>query len=313
MDIKLVLKEPKDLDNPNYTTDKNGAAKLALSPDTYYKLVAYKPGFEPFEQKLSSMDRFENLSIKMEEIQCLPLTVDAYNADNQKEMEFSLIVRPLKGGSKEKYTFPGVEEICLKHHTSYEMISRKEGWLPDTFLLAPQDEHVKKASVTFRLLPVWAELSPDETTEVHSAPPIEEATSTTLIKGATIELRNIYYDYNKSSIQTGAEDELDALVTIMKQDPKMRIEMSAHTDSRGGSLYNLRLSLRRALSAKKYLLQHGIESSRIRAVGYGESLIRNQCKEGITCTDEEHQLNRRTEIKILEIDTSNPVEIKYSE
>jgi outer membrane protein OmpA-like peptidoglycan-associated protein len=91
----------------------------------------------------------------------------------------------------------------------------------------------------------------------------------------------------------------------------MEIELLAHTDSRGTPEYNQELSLERAKSAKRYLEQRGISGSRIRAFGSGESEIRNHCTEGVECSDEEHQFNRRTEVKVTRID--EPVKVQYGE
>ena len=130
-------------------------------------------------------------------------------------------------------------------------------------------------------------------------------------EGSVIVLENIYYDFNKSAIRTGAARELDALATLMKQFPSMEIEMVAHTDSRGSEEYNLKLSLKRAESAKRYLVSQGIEAKRIRALGYGESKLRNDCADGVNCSEEEHQYNRRTEVRVARLDA--PVRLKYQE
>lgn len=114
-----------------------------------------------------------------------------------------------------------------------------------------------------------------------------------------IRLSNIYYDYNDDKILPDAEDDLDKLVNLMNEYPEMIIELSSHTDVRGTKKYNLKLSQRRAESAKQYLIENGITGMRIKPVGYGESRILNHCKEGVECTDDEHRFNRRTEFKII--------------
>ena len=84
----------------------------------------------------------------------------------------------------------------------------------------------------------------------------------------------------------------------MKDNPDMIIELGSHTDSRGKADYNLDLSQRRAASAVAYIVSQGIEQDRISAKGYGESTLVNKCKDGVTCTETEHQQNRRTEFLI---------------
>jgi len=112
-------------------------------------------------------------------------------------------------------------------------------------------------------------------------------------------LNNIYYDYDDDKILPDAEEDLNYLDTLMKKYPDMVIELSSHTDARGNDDYNLKLSQRRAESAKKYLVSKGIKESRIKAVGYGETVLLNECKNGVKCSDAEHRVNRRTEFKIL--------------
>lgn len=118
--------------------------------------------------------------------------------------------------------------------------------------------------------------------------------------GKAIELENIYYDLDKSDIRSDAAIELNKLVTILIENPDIKIELSSHTDSRGSDRYNLKLSQRRAESAVAYIISQGIAAERITAKGYGETKLVNQCSNGVKCSDEEHQRNRRTEFSVTE-------------
>jgi outer membrane protein OmpA-like peptidoglycan-associated protein len=108
----------------------------------------------------------------------------------------------------------------------------------------------------------------------------------------------IYYDFDKSNIRPDAKIELDKVIKVMNENPTLRIELGSHTDSRGTFEYNEALAQRRAESASKYIKKNISTPSRITYKGYGESKLRNQCSDGIECTDEEHQFNRRTEFRI---------------
>jgi hypothetical protein len=90
----------------------------------------------------------------------------------------------------------------------------------------------------------------------------------------------------------------------MTKNPEMKIELSSHTDARGNDAYNEDLSQRRAESAKRWLVSKGIREDRIVAKGYGEKVLLNKCANGVECTEEEHQENRRTEFKIIAGPTS---------
>lgn len=110
---------------------------------------------------------------------------------------------------------------------------------------------------------------------------------------------NIYYDFDKYNIREDAKPELDKLVKIMQENP-VNVELGSHTDSRGTHKYNERLSQNRANSAVEYIVSRGINAERITAKGYGETQLVNKCADGVPCTAEEHQMNRRTEFKVTE-------------
>ena len=112
-----------------------------------------------------------------------------------------------------------------------------------------------------------------------------------------VVLNNIYYNFDKWDIRKDAESELNWLTNLLTNNP-VTIELSSHTDSRGSFEYNMKLSEKRAESAKKYLLNNGIAKERIVAKGYGESQLINQCNDTTFCTPALHQANRRTEFKI---------------
>ena len=114
-----------------------------------------------------------------------------------------------------------------------------------------------------------------------------------------IVLQNIYYDLDKADIRDDAKPTLNQLARLLKENPNIRIELGSHTDSRGSDKYNLTLSQQRAQSAVNYLVSQGIEAGRMAARGYGETQLTNRCANGVDCTEEEHQQNRRTTFKVI--------------
>ena len=117
-----------------------------------------------------------------------------------------------------------------------------------------------------------------------------------------IDIESIYFDYDSSKITKRAAKELDKVIAFMYKYPKVIIEGSSHTDSRGSNAYNLKLSERRAQSTVDYIKRNGhYDASRIYAMGYGETRPVNRCVDGVKprCTDAEHALNRRTEFTIV--------------
>ena len=137
--------------------------------------------------------------------------------------------------------------------------------------------------------------------------------------GTTFKVENIFYDLDKANIRSDAAAELDKLVIVLRDNPSIQVELGSHTDSRGDDDYNEDLSERRAKAAVSYLLKQGLSPNRIEAKGYGETELTNGCSEGVNCTPEQHQENRRTEIKVIglgersQMDAKSLADLKHEE
>jgi outer membrane protein OmpA-like peptidoglycan-associated protein len=114
-----------------------------------------------------------------------------------------------------------------------------------------------------------------------------------------IRLENIYYDLDKWDIRADAQPTLDKLAETLKLNPKIKIQLSSHTDCRGSDTYNESLSQKRAQSAVDYLISKGIDAARLEARGYGEGVPEATCA-CAKCSEEEHQLNRRTAFRVVQ-------------
>ena len=147
----------------------------------------------------------------------------------------------------------------------------------------------------------------DITTKNKVAPAslYETLEMTYLEENMVIKIENLYYDLNKWNIRPDAAIELNKVLKLMQEFPNMEIELSSHTDCRASMKYNDELSAKRAKSCVDYLITNGIPGKRMIAAGYGERKLVNNCAcEGnvkSTCTEEQHQANRRTEFKILKV------------
>lgn len=134
-----------------------------------------------------------------------------------------------------------------------------------------------------------------------STPKLVSANLMMIKAGDLVVLDNINYDSGKWEVRPDAARELDKMVATMQKYPSLRIEIGSHTDSQGDANFNQFLSERRAKAALNYMASKGIARNRLTAIGYGESQLLNKCKDGVLCTEEEHQRNRRTEFKVLSI------------
>ena len=120
-----------------------------------------------------------------------------------------------------------------------------------------------------------------------------------------LDIPIIYFDFDKSNIRRDAEVELQKVLAVLNKYPTMTIDVRSHTDCRGTALYNEKLSDRRAKSTRQYLIDKGVSADRLTAKGYGESRLVNDCgcepSNDSSCSEEEHQLNRRSEFIVTSI------------
>lgn len=162
---------------------------------------------------------------------------------------------------------------------SYKIVASKENYKQDSKTFETEENPDAKLNINLEINPI-AVVEPEVIVKKEKV---------------IVNINPIYFDFNKANIREDAVIELDKVVAIMQKYQELIIEGGSHTDVRGVDAYNLNLSSRRANSTVKYIISKGIDASRITAKGYGETQIMNQCAEGVKCTENEHQQNRRTE------------------
>jgi outer membrane protein OmpA-like peptidoglycan-associated protein len=119
--------------------------------------------------------------------------------------------------------------------------------------------------------------------------------------GKCFGITMIYFDFDKSDIRMEAAIDLEKILDVMNQYPNMKLDIRSHTDSRGSFKYNEALSDRRAKSTINWLIKNGVNKNRLLGKGYGENQLVNKCSDGVECTEDEHQLNRRSEFLITDL------------
>ncbi len=122
--------------------------------------------------------------------------------------------------------------------------------------------------------------------------------TTGLDMAQAMNLKPIYFDYREAKIRSDAALVLNQVAEMMRTNPSITIDLRSHTDSRASTEYNDILSQRRAENSRIYLISQGITANRITSKGYGERQLVNRCADGVECSEEEHQMNRRTEFII---------------
>jgi len=119
--------------------------------------------------------------------------------------------------------------------------------------------------------------------------------------GKCFGIKMIYFDLDKSNIRTEAALDLEKILDVLKQYPNMKLDIRSHTDSRASFKYNEALSDRRAKSTIAWLIQNGVNTNRLIGKGYGEYQLVNKCADDVKCSEEEHQMNRRSEFIITDL------------
>ncbi len=110
----------------------------------------------------------------------------------------------------------------------------------------------------------------------------------------------INWNLGSASLTNEARRIIDSrLMPVLQQNPGVKLEIASHTDVRGGASNNQDLSERRAKAVADYLISQGVNASLLVANGYGENKVKNRCREGVSCTEREHAVNRRTEFRLI--------------
>lgn len=196
----------------------------------------------------------------------------------------TLVIRPGKGDSDTLYTDDeGIVAAPLSASTDYNL-----------FVSSGNDYFNETATASTKPI----EPLPGEHYTVE-----KEITLERIFREKEIVIPNIYYDFNKWDIRDDAAAVLDTTIyQLLVDNPNLVIELGSHTDARGSDQFNKELSEKRAQAVVDYLVKKGIDRERLEAKGYGETQLVNECDDGVECTEEEHQRNRRTTFRVLGAD-----------
>lgn len=261
-------------------TDSLGKARIETSYDHTFEIVVETDEFEARQVAASTFPAAdERLFEKRIDLSSPPPSITAIVIDEETKKrlvgaEIELIHLRVNDRSLRKTDANGRVHLRLDPFTYYEMNVRYPGYLA-------YSQRVSTTKTTFEgdtIIPLKLER---------------------IVFNKPIRLENIKYDFDKWTIRADAYNDLLYLADLMKKNPTIIVELGSHTDSRGSDEYNQSLSQKRANAARYFLVDQGIDPARIQAKGYGESKPSNCCQDGQTCSEEEHQRNRRTEFTIV--------------
>jgi peptidoglycan-associated lipoprotein len=282
-------------DELNFVLDKEGYHGFLVSNRKGTKKIAGTSTFDKEDNWNKSGDDIYQVTIDKPVLAGLDVRV--FDKQNRPVKGVTVTIKEVVGSAAQEKTNPRGNKFTfpLEIEKQYQITATRGCYNSETTTISTKDLKESKTFVT-------------EFVMNEVAPTIEKKTDVkkeVITTGQPIVLSNLFFDLGKDKIRPDAEPALTKVLNIMNQNPTTVIELSSHTDSRGSKPANQALSQRRAASSKKWLVTRGIAEDRIIAVGKGELELRNQCSDGVTCTEDEHQLNRRTEFKIV----SGPKEI----
>lgn len=303
--VKLtVLELPGNIVRAEMESDAEGHFTTALAPGEYL-IQARKDVFHNFEEKFSVGTEKVFLKIEMQRRPGYLFDITVSEARDNPEV----VVDAVQGATIEIFNrTQNRPELVLKQHPEaffqhtfeqgnhYTILIRKPGFL------AKRIEVYVNVKGCILCVDGVRDLTPGVTENLTAKNTMGTLLTNVELEPAKldrrIQIQNIYYDFDKWDIRPDAAERLDLVVTLMNDNPGLSVELGSHTDSRGDDDYNQVLAQKRATSAVAYIVSEGVDSARITAKGYGESQLVNRCRNGVTCSEEEHQQNRRTELRI---------------
>lgn len=296
--LQLRRKEAENLGPAPHRSDTTGRVSLALVPRGRYLLMASRPGYQTHEQRLD----FEGDSVPMalvlqlDSLQCRSVSGVLSDRTDRRPLAGHVLTLITADGNRSslRTDTTGTFTTCLDPTDWVTLSAELPGYVRSELVFSPAALPPNGLQLALQPAAMPADSGP-------AAKPTPVLAGQALAEGSVLVLENIYYEFDKSAIRTGAAEELDALLALLRQYPSMHIDLLAHTDARGTATYNKALSQRRADSAKAYLVGRGISPNRIAARGMGESRLRNACTTNAGCTEAEHAYNRRTEVRITRL------------
>jgi outer membrane protein OmpA-like peptidoglycan-associated protein len=301
--IRLTRKQNFEKSTASAVADQSGSLSINYKEDKEYLFITKAEAYADAELIVRATDLENNNpfkiildSVRSETINCVQIEGMIMSKEDGNGIDMATVkLENLCDGSVMviQSNSLGIYQLCIPKDCDYQLIIEKDSFVSHSMKINPDIE-----SSQIRKIYLDKKSALEESEE-----------SENLEEGTVIVLENIYYDFNKSAIRTGAARDLDALSRIMKNYPSMTVELIAHTDSRGTDSYNLELSKRRAISAKDYIVARNISSDRILTKAMGETQIRNRCLNNVPCSDNEHAYNRRTEVKVLKLDEN--IKVRY--
>lgn len=277
-----------------FYTNVEGKLYVELPVNRTCNFKLNSPNFEPKDVAISTKD----YAIGSQLFQQIPIETD-------KNLRFA--VDGIVNNKDEGKIIDGVQLSLLSScsQITQQATSNAEGKF--FFNLEPHCCYVVKASkkgyftATTNFCTKGLYLSDTLTAEINMPALMSIGGKSILDTNSVFVVDNIYHEYDRADIKIESSLGLQTLLTLLKNNTELAIEIRSHTDARGSENYNFSLSERRAKAIADYLISNGIAQSRLTYKGVGEGQLLNNCNDGVPCSEEQHLQNRRTEFRAIKL------------
>lgn len=292
-DTKVYLRDKAGNEIASSTTGADGAYMFNIEGNKMYQLTTKKERYFDTEETFSSVKETQitkDLKITKDPgISLAGLVSDKKTGQPIPNAHVKIVdkttgsAKTIDTDAKGKFT-SGIDNKSLQERLNYEIHVEADGYLTIT---RPYERLLDKEGIYD--LAVESDLRMDRINA--GVTKLEDL----------IDVNPIYFDLGKATIRPHAAIELDKIVKVMNENPTLEVELGSHTDSRGTASSNEKLSDARAKASAEYIKSRIQNPERIFGKGYGESQIINKCVDGVKCSEADHEMNRRTEFKIVKI------------
>ena len=261
----------------NWSTPVNIGAPYNTEHDEFYYSTSENDNYEYLSRHFVDSDSIHHSDIfaYKKKNSASVLTVNAYDFETNSPLNASITIMDVQSGRAVNTNSGTTTTIpCDK---TYKVVSTYEGYLSESANVSVDcfDDASKD---------IFLSLKPKK-------------------EGVSWEIENIFFAFDEARLLNQSIPALDKVVSLLRNERDIKVEISGHTDAQGKDHYNKKLSQERAEAVVNYLIDNGISTSQLKAAGYGEDQLKNDCENGVDCSDDEHQENRRVEFKILKINT----------
>ncbi|WP_081909456.1 OmpA family protein [Aureispira sp. CCB-QB1] len=324
-EVKVTISSEDSVHQLKTITDVQGKfeVKIPIINGTY-TIEAKKSAFQTGRTTITTQGRRANEGIftKLELSRLPGYTLDMTLTDLVDETNPGAPAYGIEGAHIEIYNNTLQKEVVnIAKHPSHRIQCHLEQGNEYIFLLRKEGYYAKRMRANVNVngcilcMEGFGTVTPSVTDNLTKENTMGTLGTNVMMKKVVLnekmKMENIYYDLGKATLRPEAKPQLDELAQMMYDNPQIVVELSAHTDSRGNNQANMELSQRRANAVVNYIkAKVPVQKNQIEAKGYGETQPVNSCVDGVECTEELYQQNRRTELTVIDILAEDPMQVR---